>query len=87
MNSILQLKGRFDSKKNSSKPGAPQLPKRAKVSSKHLYALRDQLKEICSYWNKDTRIGGALVSVHYTRIVAKSNRLSRLLTDGARKLD
>lgn len=85
MNSILQLKGRFDSKKNSSKPGAPQLPKGAKVSSKHLYALRDQLKEICSYWNKDTRIGGALVSVHYTRIVAKSNRLSRLLTDGARK--
>ena len=85
MNRILRLKGRFDSRKNSRRPGAPQLPKGTKVSSKHLYALCDQLKEIRSYWNRDTRIGGALVSVHYSCIVAKSNRLCRLLTDGAKK--
>lgn len=85
MNDILQLKGRFESRKNSSRPGAPKLPTGASLSSQHLYELHDQLKDIHSYWEEDTRIGGALVSVHYTRVVAKSNRLRHLLMDGAKK--
>ena len=85
MNSILQLKGRFESRKNAGKRGSARLPPNEKVSSEHLYELRAQLEDIHAYWKRDKRIGGALVSVHYTRVVPKSNRLRRLLTDGVKR--
>lgn len=85
MNSILQLKGRFESRKNTGKRGSARLPPNEKVSSEHLYELRAQLEDIHAYWKRDKRIGGALVSVHYTRVVPKSNRLRRLLTDGVKR--
>lgn len=84
MNNILQLKGRFEQRPNSSKPGAPKLPKGKKVSSLHLEELAEQLKKILQFWKENTDIGGALVSVHYTHIVAKSNRLKTLLSEGSK---
>ena len=35
------------------------------------------------YWNEHTLIQGALVSVHYTSVVAKSNRIRALLCKGS----
>ena len=84
MNSILQLKGRFDSRKNENSIGAPILPKGKTVSTPHLYQLQNQLSNIYRYWQNDSRIGGALVSVYYTRIVPKSSRLKKLLSDGSK---
>ena len=84
MNNILQLKGRFEQKPNSSKPGSPKLPKGKSVSSLHLIELSEQLKRILQYWKTNTDISGALVSVHYTHIVAKSNRLKILLSENSK---
>ena len=81
MNNILQLKGRFEQRPNASRPGSPKLPKGKSVSASHLYELAKQLERILAYWTKNTDINGALVSVHYKHIVAKSNRLKILLPE------
>lgn len=81
MNNILQLKGRFEQRPNASRTGSPKLPKGKSVSASHLYELAKQLERILAYWTKNTDINGALVSVHYKHIVAKSNRLKILLAE------
>ncbi len=85
MNSILQLKGRFEKRKNEAGFGSPKLPANKKVTSEHMRELKDQLTEVKSYWEKNREIKGALVSVHYIRIVAKRNRLRNLLGDTGKK--
>lgn len=84
MNNILQLKGRFEQRPNGSRPGLPKLPKGKTVSSSHLYELANQLERILGYWKKNTDIDGALVSVHYKHVVAKSNRLKILLAENGK---
>lgn len=83
-NNILQLKGRFEQRPNASRPGSPKLPKGKNVSASHLYELAKQLERILVYWTKNTDINGALVSVHYKHIVAKSNRLKILLAENGK---
>jgi len=85
MNNILYLKGTFQQKKNSSKPNTPLIPKYTSVSSSHLHALSEQLTKILQYWKKDDLINGALISVHYKQIVAKSNRICILFSNGAKQ--
>lgn len=84
MNNILQLKGRFEQRPNGSRPGSPKLPKGKTVSALHLYELVKQLERILVFWTKNTDINGALVSVHYKHIVAKSNRLKILLAENGK---
>ncbi len=79
MNNILQLKGQFEKRKNTSSFGPVNLPVNSKVTEKHVKEIREQLQSISSYWKKEQTIGGALVSAHYTCVVAKSNRLQLLL--------
>ena len=55
MNSILQLKGRFEQRSNRSRPGSPKLPKGKSVSASHLRELEKQLKEYL-YIGRKTRI-------------------------------
>ena len=85
LNNILQLKGRFEKRKNDSGFGPVKLPANQNVSSKHVLELKRQLEAIREYWTKNRDIDGALVSVHYTRVVAKSNRLRNLLGDTGKK--
>jgi hypothetical protein len=82
MNNILQLKGAFQQKSNSSKPGGPQLPVGKSVTSQHLRKLKNELQQILRYWQGDKTIKGALVSVYYRSVVAKSNRIKGLLRKG-----
>ena len=84
MNKILQLKGQFSHQPNNSRPGPPSLPKDKNVSAEHIDQLIANLKSVLSYWEKDVRIGGALVSVHYKFVVAKSNRLKTILGEGSK---
>lgn len=79
MNNILQLKGKFQQRKNTNAFGPINLPKGSKVTAEHVKNLKDQLLNLESYWRKEQTIGGVLVSVHYKCIVAKSNRLQILL--------
>ncbi len=83
MNPILQLKGQFQQKKNNTKPGPRNLPVGKVVTVKHIQSLKQQLQNIRNYWLSDLTIQGALVSVHYSKIVAKSNRLQGLLGRGS----
>lgn len=84
MNNILQLKGQFQKRKAPGGFGPVNLPKGQKVSAEHVMKLEQQLKDIIIYWNQEKTIGGALVSVHYRKVVAKSNRLQLLLSDGGK---
>lgn len=79
MNNILQLKGKFFHKKNLNNFGPVNLPKDTKVTKEHVGKLKKQLQNLEGFWRMDGTIGGALVSVHYKRIVPKSSRLQLLL--------
>lgn len=81
LNNILQLKGRFEKRKNDSGFGPVKLPAKQSVTSLHLEELVTQLMRIKKYWGKNQDIAGAIISVHYTRVVAKSNRLRILLSE------
>lgn len=80
MNDILLLKGQFQHRKRVGGFGIPALPKNQAVAATHISSLLSSLKSIYDFWQKNPFIGGALVSVQYTRIVAKSNRLRTILS-------
>ena len=84
MNNILQLKGRFEQRPNTSRPGAAVLPKGKSVRATHVRALKKQLDNIWTHWSEHKEIAGALVSVHYKHVVAKSNRLRILLAESGK---
>lgn len=81
MNNILQLKGQFYKRKNPQNFGKVSLPKNANVSSEHVGNLKKQLEGVKQFWESNPVIKGALVSVHYQRIVPKSNRIQILLSE------
>ena len=85
MNDLLQLKGHFESKKNNAKGGGRKLPSGGCVTLKKMERLLEQLKKIRAYWAVNTLIEGALISVHYDRIIAKSNRISAFFAIGSKK--
>lgn len=84
MNNILQLKGQFQKRENPNGFGPTNLPRGSIVSADHVSVLRRQLQNISTYWQSDRIIAGALVSVHYKCIVAKSNRLKAVLSKGGK---
>lgn len=79
MNNVLQLKGQFYKRKNMSQFGPVNLPVGKMVTEAHIRELCEQLKKVEVFWQNNKMIGGALVSVHYIHVVAKSNRLKILL--------
>ncbi len=81
MNDILQLKGKFEKRDNPNKPGSSKLKKNEYVTEEHITTLISQLKRIHEYWTKNRDIDGALISVHYNKVVAKTNRIQILLSD------
>lgn len=85
MNDLLQLKGRFEKRDNQSGFGAIKLPSKKSVESIHMMELINQLKSAKAFWESEKTIGGALISVHYIRVVAKSNRLKYLLGERGKK--
>ena len=83
MNSILQLKGQFEQQSGNPGGGKRNLPVGRYVEAKHVFELIDDLKSLQVYWKKHSLIKGALISVYYTGVVAKSNRIRALLCKGA----
>lgn len=76
MNDVLQLKGRFDQKKNTGGGGPTNLPAGSTVTAAHLLNLTSELQGIADFWRRDQTIEGVLISAYYTMVVAKSNRVS-----------
>lgn len=81
MNNVLELKGRFETGRYKGRVGAPMLSGDKIVNADHLDELANQLMEISSYWGENTIIDGAIISVHYRMVVAKSNRIKVLLKE------
>lgn len=79
MNRVLQLKGAFDSRRHPATPMIKSLSREQVVYSSEVRALCNQLGEILHEWEKNTVLDGALLSVHYKRIIPKSKRIDSLL--------
>lgn len=75
MNDTLRLKGTLNYRKNSNRPGPPSLPKNGVVTSDHLKKLRSQLQRLLDFWEKEDLFEGALLSIYYKAVIAKSNRI------------
>lgn len=80
MNNILELKGkRFIQASRSNNGGSITMNGKTEVNVEHLAKLKSQLIQINEFWNNETRpFEGILISVHYNKIVAKSNRIAGL---------
>ncbi len=85
MNNIIQLKGTFQQRPSENRPSYPKLPVNSRpITSEHLKRLVENLKQLREFWVKEKVIEGALISVHYTKVVAKSNRISGLFSKGSK---
>lgn len=84
MNDVLELKGTFEPGTFKGRVGAPSLPKGTTVNVTHINNLLEQLNEINDIWSTNQTIGGALLDVHYSSVVAKSNRIKALLKEKGR---
>ena len=80
MNNILELKGkRFVQASRDGIRGGVSMNSKMNVSSGHLLRLRSKLEQVKAFWDKESKpFDGVLVSVHYNKIVAKSNRIGGL---------
>ena len=78
MNDVLELKGkRFVQARRNSNGNCITMNGRMEVTTEHLLKLKSQLKQIKEFWDKEIKpFEGILVSVHYNKIVAKSNRIA-----------
>ena len=79
MNNLLQLKGSFEQASSPNRPGSPNLPAGKFVKASKLEELLKNLSELYKYWKSQNLLPGALITVHYNKIAAKSNRLQALL--------
>lgn len=80
MNNVLELKGkRFVQASKPRGSGGAAMSSKKTVSSDHLTTLKTQLITIKEFWSLEKRpFTGVLVSVHYNKVVAKSNRIAGL---------
>ena len=78
MNDLLQLQGQFQYGRANT-PGPVELPRNTSVTSAHLRELADSLRQITAYWMDQEIPFNPLVTVVYATVVAKSNRIRRIL--------
>lgn len=79
LNELLILKGELFHAPNPSRGGASELRKGSKVTSTHLKKLAQDLTAIQKAWDFKLLPGTILVTADYREIVAKSNRIARLI--------
>lgn len=87
MNDVLQLKGRFEQKASANRPGAPTLAANQRVNVSHLDSLKKDLLEMERFWKNQELLNGALISVYYNKVAAKSNRISGIFSKGKKAND
>jgi len=80
MNNILELKGkRFVQAPKQGGGGGAAMNSKKIVTDTHLDKLQSQIEQIKQFWKTEKKpFPGILISVHYNKIVAKSNRISGL---------
>lgn len=80
MHELLELKGKMESKKRNGIPGPSQLPKNGSVKTDKIERLIKNIKSIQSFWIEQKIINSALITINYTKIVAKTNRIKKLFS-------
>ena len=80
MNNILELKGkRFVQATRKPGGGGAAMNSKSTVTSEQLLKLESKLQQIKKFWEQEKKpFQGILISVHYNKIVAKSNRIAGL---------
>ena len=80
MNNVLELKGkRFVQESKKGNGGGAAINSKVVVTNNHVKKLRSKLQSLREFWmNEDKPFSGILISVHYNKIVAKTNRISGL---------
>jgi len=76
MNPILELKGTFSSRK--ALPGGGSGSIKSEVSVKKLTNIGLAIEKMIQFWSKQDVIDGALITLYYDSIIAKSNRATRI---------
>lgn len=81
MNHVLELKGkRFVQEPKKGNGGGAAINSKVVVTDDHIKKLQAELQSLRTFWkNEDRPFSGILISVHYNKIVAKSNRIAGLL--------
>lgn len=80
MNSVLELKGkRFVQASKITNNGGVAMNSKVVVKCEQLIKLQSKINQIKEFWKLEKKpFDGILISVHYNKIVAKSNRISGL---------
>lgn len=80
MNNILELKGkRFIQASKTGSGGGASMNSKKIVTREQLLRLIERISQIKEFWKQEKRpFEGILISVHYNKIVAKSNRIAGL---------
>ncbi len=80
MNNVLELKGkRFVQASKTGGGGGASMNSKKIVTSEHVLKLADKICRIKEFWEQEKKpFEGILISVHYNKIVAKSNRIAGL---------
>lgn len=80
MNNVLELKGkRFIQASKTSSGGGASMNSKKIVTREQLLRLIKRISQIKEFWKQEKRpFEGILISVHYNKIVAKSNRIAGL---------
>ena len=80
MNKILHLKGKpFGQKLKIPGKVIPAMNSRESVTFQKVFELKTKLEQIMEFWeNEKSYFKGILISVHYNKIAAKTNRISGL---------
>lgn len=81
MNNVLELKGkRFVQASKSGGGGGVAMNGKKVVTCEQMVKLAAKIDQIKKFWQQEKRsFDGVLISVHYNKIVAKSNRIAGLL--------
>lgn len=78
MNELLLMRGTFEGK-GANQPGAVELPAHCVVKTEKIRKLADDIDAVISFWDSEILDIDPLISVYYKKVVAKSNRVKRLL--------
>lgn len=80
MNNVLELRGkRFIQASKTGSGGGASMNSKKIVTREQLLRLIERISQIKEFWKREKRpFEGILISVHYNKIVAKSNRIAGL---------
>ncbi len=88
MNSILQVKLHFFHERNTQRPSPRNLRSAAETSVEKISALIEDLRVVLRYYKSTPKIlKDILIDVNYNDIIAKSNRIQRLLKPERKKVN